>query len=72
MHLYIRCENQIKQAKSMLANRKNQIYYSKSRLRLNTLGNGDLQIYVGAKLIYEGLELSIYRPVMTKIYGPRD
>ena len=71
-YLCIRCGDKITLKEAVVAEKEQQVCYSKARLRFNTMANGDLQIFVGAKMIYDGLDPGVFGPPMDDLYGPGD
>ncbi|KAF7126508.1 hypothetical protein RHSIM_Rhsim11G0082000 [Rhododendron simsii] len=72
-YLCIRCGREIKYGEAIIAEKEQKCAFSKSGLRFNTMGGNDLQIYVGAKLIYEGIDPGLFNRIESEhCYGPDD
>ncbi|KAF7112463.1 hypothetical protein RHSIM_RhsimUnG0225400 [Rhododendron simsii] len=72
-YLCIRSGREIKYGEAIIAEKEQKCAFSKSGLRFNTMGGNDLQIYVGAKLIYEGIDPRLFNRIESEhCYGPDD
>ncbi|KAF7149791.1 hypothetical protein RHSIM_Rhsim02G0196700 [Rhododendron simsii] len=72
-YLCIRCGREVKYGEAIIAEKEQRCAFSKSGIRFNTMGGNDLQIYVGAKLIYEGIDPGLFNRIESEhCYGPDD
>lgn len=71
-YLCIRCANEVNIKEAIVAEKEHQVCYSRAKLRFNTMANGDLQIFIGAKMIYDGLDPGVFGPPLENVYGPGD
>ncbi|KAF7130827.1 hypothetical protein RHSIM_Rhsim10G0127300 [Rhododendron simsii] len=72
-YLCLRYGQEVKYAEAMMAEKEKKAAFSKSGLRFNTMGGNDLQIYVGAKLIYEGIDPGLFNRIESDhCYRPND
>ncbi|XP_058179969.1 uncharacterized protein LOC131327899 [Rhododendron vialii] len=72
-YLCIRCGHEVQYGEAIIAEKDQRSAFSKSGLRFNTMGGNDLQIYVGAKLIYEGIDPGLFNRIESEhCYGPDD
>ncbi|KAF7124306.1 hypothetical protein RHSIM_Rhsim12G0055600 [Rhododendron simsii] len=72
-YLCIRCGREVKYGEAIIAEKEQKCAFSKSGFRFNTMGGNDLQIYVGAKLIYEGIDPGLFNRIESEhCYGPDD
>ena len=72
-YLCLRCNREVKSCEAVIAEKEHKAAFSKSGIRFNTMGGNDLQIYVGPKRIYEGIDPGIFVPIESAhCYGPDD
>ncbi|KAG5560717.1 hypothetical protein RHGRI_003901 [Rhododendron griersonianum] len=70
-YLCIRCGHEVEYGEAIMMEKEQKNALSKSGIRFNTMGGNDLQIYVGAKLIYEGIDPGIFNRIESEhCYGP--
>lgn len=62
-YLCIRSGQEIKHGEAVIAEKEQKSAFSKSGISFNTMGGNDLQIYVGAKLIYEGIDSGLFNRI---------
>ncbi|KAG5528729.1 hypothetical protein RHGRI_029405 [Rhododendron griersonianum] len=72
-YLCIRCGREVEYGEAIMVEKEQKSAFSKSGIRFNTMGGNDLQIYVGAKLIYEGIDPGLFNRIESEhCYGPDD
>ncbi|KAG5541723.1 hypothetical protein RHGRI_021524 [Rhododendron griersonianum] len=72
-YLCIRCGHEVEYGEAIMLEKEQKNAFSKSGIRFNTMGGNDLQIYVGAKLIYEGIDPGLFNRIESAhCYGPDD
>ncbi|KAG5533026.1 hypothetical protein RHGRI_027308 [Rhododendron griersonianum] len=72
-YLCIRCGHEVEYGEAIMLEKEQKNAFSKSGIRFNTMGGNDLQIYVGAKLIYEGIDPGLFNRIESEhCYGPDD
>ncbi|KAF7154259.1 hypothetical protein RHSIM_Rhsim01G0036900 [Rhododendron simsii] len=72
-YLCIRCGREVKYGEAIIVEKEQNCAFSKSGIRFNTMGGNNLQIYVGAKLIYEGIDPGLFNRIESEhCYGPND
>jgi hypothetical protein len=69
----LRCSDEIRSGEEVIAEKEYSGTYAKGSIRFNTMGNKDLQIYVGPKLVYEGEDPGVFiSSECIKWYGEDD
>ncbi|KAI8530060.1 hypothetical protein RHMOL_Rhmol11G0025500 [Rhododendron molle] len=72
-YLCIRCGREVQHGEAIIADKEQRSAFSRSGIRFNTMGGNDRQIYVGAKLIYEGIDPGLFNRIESEhCYGPDD
>ncbi|KAG5554687.1 hypothetical protein RHGRI_012296 [Rhododendron griersonianum] len=72
-YLCIRCGHEVEYGEAIMLEKEQKNAFSKSGIRFNTMGGNDLQIYVGAKLIYKGIDPGLFNRIESEhCYGPDD
>ncbi|KAG5542904.1 hypothetical protein RHGRI_015855 [Rhododendron griersonianum] len=72
-YLCIRCGHEVEYGEAIMLEKEQKNAFSKSGIRFNTMGGNDLQIYDGAKLIYEGIDPGLFNRIESEhCYGPDD
>lgn len=66
-HVCIKCSKEIEENEAIVVEKELKNCYSKSSMRFNIMVSGDLQIYIGAKMLYEGLDPNIFGPPMDEL-----
>ncbi|KAF7140613.1 hypothetical protein RHSIM_Rhsim06G0123400 [Rhododendron simsii] len=72
-YLCIRCGREVKYGEAIIAEKEQRCAFCKSGIGFNTMGGNYLQIYVGVKLIYEGIDPGLFHRIESEhCYGPDD
>ncbi|KAG5523743.1 hypothetical protein RHGRI_030657 [Rhododendron griersonianum] len=72
-YLCVRCGREVEYGEAIMLEKDQKSAFSKSGIRFNTMAGNDLQIYVGAKLIYEGIDPGLFSRIESEhCYGPDD
>ncbi|KAI8572830.1 hypothetical protein RHMOL_Rhmol01G0230800 [Rhododendron molle] len=57
------CGREVQHGEAIIVDKEQRSPFSRSGIRFNTMGGNDLQIYVGAKLIYEGIDPGLFNRI---------